>query len=95
MNSFDSPVGSKGGISSADRDKILAAAQQQITASFNQMILEKINDKCFHKCIEKPGASLSSWEEKCLTMCMDRYLDTVQIVQRVYHRKLQEGMGSQ
>lgn len=34
-----------------------------------------MNEKCYAKCVPKPGASLSSSEEGCLSRCSDRYLE--------------------
>ena len=36
---------------------------------------QTVRDKCFEKCITKPGNSLSSSEQQCLARCCDRYTD--------------------
>ena len=38
-------------------------------------ILQKITDKCFTRCVYKPGARLDDSEKICTAKCMDRYLD--------------------
>lgn len=52
-------------------------------------LLQKVTDKCFKKCVGKPGTDLDSGEQKCLAMCMDRYMDTINVVSRAYTSRLQ------
>lgn len=52
--------------------------------------LQKVTDKCFRKCIGKPGTEVDSSEQKCLAMCMDRYMDTIQLVSKTYVNRLQK-----
>lgn len=59
--------------------------------SFYYLIfLQKVTDKCFRKCIGKPGTEVDSSEQKCLAMCMDRYMDTIQLVSKTYVNRLQK-----
>lgn len=53
-----------------------------------QELMSKVNEKCFQKCITKPGTSLSSSEETCLSRCMDRYLEAFNIVSKTYIARL-------
>jgi len=41
--------------------------------------MQKMNEKCYAKCVPKPGASLSSSEEGCLSRCSDRYLEACKL----------------
>ncbi|KYN43494.1 Mitochondrial import inner membrane translocase subunit Tim13-B [Trachymyrmex septentrionalis] len=52
--------------------------------------LYKMTEKCFKKCIGKPGTSLDSSEQKCIAMCMDRYLDSFNLVSKSYSERLQK-----
>jgi len=45
-----------------------------------QELFTTVRDKCFAKCVEKPGSSLSSGEANCLARCCDRYLDATRVV---------------
>ncbi|TFK50071.1 hypothetical protein OE88DRAFT_1632227, partial [Heliocybe sulcata] len=54
-----------------------------------QGLLTSINEKCFTKCVTKPGASLSGSEQTCLSRCMDRYMETFTIVSRTYVSRVQ------
>ncbi|EDO33527.1 predicted protein [Nematostella vectensis] len=62
----------------------------QIALANAQELLQKISDKCFKKCIFKPGASLDNSEQKCIALCMDRYMDSWNTVSRVYTARLQK-----
>jgi import inner membrane translocase subunit TIM13 len=48
-----------------------------------------MTDKCFTKCITKPGADLSNSERACLAKCMDRYMEAWNHVMKVYATRLQ------
>lgn len=75
---------------------------------------QRMTDKCFRKCIGKPGGALDNSEQvrtggrtghprtfssglplrlcvpqKCIAMCMDRYMDSWNTVSRAYNSRLQ------
>ncbi|CAG8610199.1 7814_t:CDS:2 [Cetraspora pellucida] len=54
-----------------------------------QELINKINEKCFSKCITKPGYKLESSEQTCIAKCMDRYMDAWNIVSRAYISRVQ------
>lgn len=41
---------------------------------------QTVRDKCFAKCIPKPGSSLSSGEVTCISRCTDRYVDATRTI---------------
>lgn len=55
--------------------------------------LQKITEKCFKKCVPKPGTSLGASEQKCIAMCMDRFMDSWNLVSRTYVRRIQREQG--
>ncbi|KAG9291941.1 hypothetical protein G9A89_004879 [Geosiphon pyriformis] len=63
-----------------------------------QEIVTKINEKCFAKCISKPGYTLENSEKACVSKCMDRYMEAWNIVSRAYlsrvQRENQQGGGA-
>jgi len=67
---------------------IMETMKQQIAVVNAQELLKKMSDKCFKKCITSPGASLSSSDQKCLAMCMDRYMDSWKLVTESFTKKL-------
>ncbi|XP_047497643.1 mitochondrial import inner membrane translocase subunit Tim13-like [Penaeus indicus] len=78
-----------GRMSSSQREDLMDQVKQQIVIANTQELLTKMGEKCFTKCIPKPGSSLDSSEQKCLAMCMDRYMDSWNLVSRTYTSRLQ------
>ncbi|XP_033226674.1 mitochondrial import inner membrane translocase subunit Tim13-B isoform X2 [Belonocnema kinseyi] len=67
-----------------------SARAGSLTGAERDAVMEKkMANKCFRKCISKPGTSLESSEQKCVAMCMDRYMDTLSIVANTYRNRLQ------
>ncbi|CAL1532670.1 unnamed protein product [Lymnaea stagnalis] len=88
MDGFSSPpVGGK--MDSATREQLMSQVKQQIALANAQELLQKMSEKCYKKCIAKPGTTLDNSEQKCIAMCMDRYMDTWNLVSRVYSQRLQ------
>jgi len=75
---------------SLSRDDLMDQVKQQIALVNAQELLSKMTDKCFKKCIVKPGGSLDGSEQKCVAMCMDRYMDAWNVVSRDYANRLSQ-----
>ncbi|CAF1044484.1 unnamed protein product [Rotaria sordida] len=73
---------------SNQRQQIMASVQQQLALQNAQELLQKLSDKCFKACVQKPSSSLSSSEQKCITQCSDRYMDAWNIVSRTYANRI-------
>ena len=57
---------------------------------------QKVTDKCYAKCITRPGAKLDDSEKVCLAKCMDRYLDAMALVSQTWAaRAKQQAMAGQ
>jgi import inner membrane translocase subunit TIM13 len=41
--------------------------------------MQSANERCFKACITKPGSSLSSSEQTCLSRCLDRYMEACKL----------------
>ncbi|KAL1235083.1 Mitochondrial import inner membrane translocase subunit [Trichinella spiralis] len=52
---------------------------------------ESISEKCLKACIKKPGKTLESSQQKCLYHCVDRYLETTNLVAVTYRNRLEQG----
>ncbi|XP_065057506.1 mitochondrial import inner membrane translocase subunit Tim13-B-like [Rhopilema esculentum] len=76
--------------SSAQKKQVMDQVRNQVAVAQAQELLQKMSDKCFKKCIYRPGTSLDSSEQKCIAMCMDRYMDSWNIVSRTYNARLQK-----
>ncbi|CAF1010872.1 unnamed protein product, partial [Didymodactylos carnosus] len=75
-------------LDTAQRQQIMSTVQQQLAIQNAQELLQKLSDKCFKMCISKPGGSLSNPEQKCISLCMDRYMDAWNIVSRTYAERI-------
>ncbi|KAM5544607.1 hypothetical protein V8D89_001505 [Ganoderma adspersum] len=71
-------------------ESIKSSIRNELALQNAQELMNKVNDKCYVKCVPKPGASLSSSEEKCLTQCMDRYLEAFNIINKSYISRLKK-----
>ncbi|KAF7773302.1 hypothetical protein Agabi119p4_5469 [Agaricus bisporus var. burnettii] len=72
----------------AKKEKIMAQIKNELALVQAQELINTTNEKCFTKCIPKPGNSLSSTEQKCLGYCLDRYMDAFNLVSKTYVGKL-------
>ena len=54
------------------------------TTSFRRVWAQKITDKCFTRCVMKPGPKLDDSEKLCTAKCMDRYLDAMALVSQAW-----------
>lgn len=70
--------------------EIINQVRTQTALANMQKLLTQTTEKCFPKCVTSPGTSLSSSEQKCVAMCMDRYMDSFNVVSRAYSEKLQK-----
>ncbi|KAI0636162.1 Tim10/DDP family zinc finger-domain-containing protein [Trametes polyzona] len=71
-------------------EQLKSTIQNQLALQNAQEIMNKVNEKCFVKCVPKPGTSLSSSEERCLSQCMERYLEAFDMVNRTYIARLRK-----
>ncbi|KAM4810334.1 mitochondrial import inner membrane translocase subunit Tim13 [Rhinophrynus dorsalis] len=90
MDGFGSDFSSvPSGSGKVDTGAIMEQVKVQIAVANAQELLQRMTDKCFRKCIGKPGGSLDNSEQKCIAMCMDRYMDAWNTVSRAYNSRLQ------
>jgi len=80
---------SSGGMNGAQRAELMDQVKSQLLVASLQELLSKMSDKCFKKCVYKPGAQLDNSEQKCISMCMDRYMDAWNTVSKTYQSRLQ------
>lgn len=45
---------------------------------------QRVNNNCFEHCFPKPGSSMSSSEETCISNCMEKYISMWNVVNRTY-----------
>ncbi|KAG0014271.1 protein translocase subunit [Podila clonocystis] len=85
-----SDYGNYGGSSmEAKKQQVMDQVRSELALANAQELINKINEKCFAKCVLKPGSSLDSSEQACLSKCMDRYMEAWNIVSRTYINRVQ------
>ncbi|XP_039620528.1 mitochondrial import inner membrane translocase subunit Tim13 [Polypterus senegalus] len=89
MDNFTTDYSGAGGSGKMDTGSIMEQVKVQIAVANAQELLQRMTDKCFKKCVGKPGSSLDNSEQKCIAMCMDRYMDAWNTVSRTYNSRLQ------
>ncbi|KIJ66767.1 hypothetical protein HYDPIDRAFT_26189 [Hydnomerulius pinastri MD-312] len=72
----------------ARKEAVMNSVRSEIALANAQELMNKTNEKCFAKCITKPGTSLSSSDEACLSRCLDRYMEAFNIVSQTYTRRI-------
>ncbi|KAG7450989.1 uncharacterized protein BT62DRAFT_960550 [Guyanagaster necrorhizus] len=65
------------------KEQLMNIVRTEIAQANAQMLMNasNMNERCFKACVTRPGASLNSSEETCLTRCMERFMDTCMDVQ--------------
>merc|ERR1712086_967610 len=71
------------GMDQRDQAELTQFGQQLQQAQSAQQVMSQLNNMCFKKCVDKPSASLSSYEKDCIQNCAMRFMDVQkQIVER-------------
>ncbi|CAN8097047.1 unnamed protein product [Discula destructiva] len=82
----------------ADSSSVKDAVMRQVQLESNQanvrMLLEKMNESCYERCVPKPGSSLSSGEQTCFTNCMDKYMAAWNQVNSGYIQRIKKEQAS-
>lgn len=66
------------------KQQVMAEVRNQLAIANAQELINKMNEKCFEKCITKPGPSLTSADEACVTRCTERFLEAFNIISKTY-----------
>lgn len=61
-------------------DEILDSLNKSIELEVFKMIVANSINKCYSKCVSKPGTKLDSYQKLCLTQCVDRYKEAYGLV---------------
>lgn len=70
------------------KEAVMNSIRSELALLNVQDLINKASDKCFAKCIVKPGTSLSSSDEACLSRCLDRYMEAFTLVSRTYTARI-------
>ncbi|KAJ8589830.1 hypothetical protein M405DRAFT_737976 [Rhizopogon salebrosus TDB-379] len=72
----------------AKKEAVMNGVRSEIALASAQELINKTNEKCFAKCVMKPGAALSGSEETCLSRCLERYLEAFNMISKTYTARL-------
>ncbi|KAI8963891.1 Tim10/DDP family zinc finger-domain-containing protein [Daldinia sp. FL1419] len=68
--------------------EVIKQVKTQYAVENARLLVEKVNEHCFEKCVPKPGSSLSSSESTCFTQCMEKYMSAWNQVSSTYVDRL-------
>ena len=91
LDSYGSSSG--GGSPTVNQETIqqsIKVLQLQAQIEQQEMLIQTINDKCFKMCIQTPGATVDSSQQKCLGRCIDRYVDAWNSISRSVTNKIRQ-----
>ncbi|ORX89691.1 hypothetical protein K493DRAFT_318508 [Basidiobolus meristosporus CBS 931.73] len=71
------------------KQQVMDQVRSELALANAQELINKMNDKCFAKCVPKPGSRLDSGEQGCISKCMDRYMEAWNTVSRAYITRVQ------
>jgi len=95
MNNVPGMFGLSGNSSKEEKKQLLMQTiSQQQNVENARVLIEKINENCFDKCVPKPGSSLSSTESACISDCMAKYMAAWNIVSNAYIARIKSDPSS-
>ncbi|KAK7740568.1 protein translocase subunit [Cytospora paraplurivora] len=80
--------------SSSIKEAVMRQVQLESNTSNARMLIEKMNENCFERCIPTPGSSVSSGEQTCFTNCIDKYMVAWNKVNAAYIQRIRQEQGS-
>ncbi|KAI9334482.1 Tim10/DDP family zinc finger-domain-containing protein [Zopfochytrium polystomum] len=75
-------------------DQIKDRIRSELALANYQDLLQRINTKCFTKCLAKPGTALTASEETCIAKCAGMYIETWNLVSSTYLKRAQRESNS-
>ncbi|PXF44770.1 Mitochondrial import inner membrane translocase subunit Tim13-A [Gracilariopsis chorda] len=75
--------------SEPSQDEVFLRVRRQLQEQQMEELVRAMTDKCFEKCVKKPGKSLSTSEQQCIAKSMDRYMEVMALVFNTVARKAQ------
>ena len=95
MDSFSSldSLGSGGGPPTVNQETIqqsIKVLQLQAQMEQQEFLVQTINDTCFKMCVQTPGSTVDSSQQKCLAKCIDRYVDAWNCISRSVTNKIRQ-----
>ncbi|VDN37291.1 unnamed protein product [Gongylonema pulchrum] len=73
---------------------LISGVKQQAAILNAQNMITDLSERCLSKCITSPGSSLSNSERQCLQRCMDRFMETYNLVSQSLQKRVQEEIAA-
>ena len=64
-----------------DPEQLKQRMTMEMQQQFVQQLIERLRNECFTRCIASPSRELSSRDQTCLSNCVDRYLESMKVVE--------------
>ncbi|KDO17529.1 hypothetical protein SPRG_14364 [Saprolegnia parasitica CBS 223.65] len=78
-------------LTSQQKDEIIAQVRMEVQQQAMQELTKALQEKCFNKCITRPQDRLDNKQQQCLSLCVERYIDTMKIVSGAIQQRGQRG----
>ena len=63
-------------------EQVAQVLRTQMAIKSMKEIVESMSEKCFVKCVPKPGKALSNSEKTCMTNCSNNYMEAHTLVSK-------------
>ncbi|KAF6838077.1 mitochondrial import inner membrane translocase subunit tim13 [Colletotrichum plurivorum] len=80
--------------SSSVKQAVMKQVLQEANLANARVLIDKLQENCFEKCVPKPGTSLSSGETTCMTSCMEKYMAAWNQVNTAYINRIKQESGN-
>lgn len=70
-------------------NEVMMRVRRELQEQQMEELVQAMTDKCFEKCVKKPGTSLTTAEQNCIAKAMDRYMEVMTVVFNSVARKAQ------
>ncbi|VDM32767.1 unnamed protein product [Hydatigera taeniaeformis] len=87
---MDQQPSALGSLTPAQRAQLVDQMKAEVAIASTRELMDQMTQKCFEKCISRPGTSLDNSEQKCLGNCMDRYMDSMNLISKVFVNRLRQ-----
>ncbi|ALC48539.1 maker280 [Drosophila busckii] len=76
------------------RNQLISKLKREIALINTQDLLANVSCKCFEKCVKQPRDNLSTQEQRCIGLCMDRFLESYRVCAHTYAHRLRRASSS-
>ncbi|ETV73599.1 hypothetical protein H257_11717 [Aphanomyces astaci] len=78
-------------LTAQQKNEVIARVRAEVQQQGLQELTQAVQEKCFNKCVTRPQERLDSKQQQCLSMCIERYIDTMKVVSASMMQRGQRG----